>query len=619
MSRKLMSGNEAIAFGALAAGVKIVSGYPGTPSTEVITSLLKMELPGTSVEWSTNEKVAFEIAAGGALMGYRTMCTMKMSGLNVAYDSLIGIAYSGCKGALVIYVADDPGVSAGMCEQDTRGFAMISDMPMLEPSTLQETYDLTKYAFELSEKIQSPVFLRTVTSVCQSHGAVEIEERKQPPEGLPLPEKDIAKYTKAGAAICMKQHRDLIARLAQSNEEIEKAGFNRIRYGEKGGAGIISVGVVNNYVTEAMELLSQNGIDLSGVSWLSLNNTFPYPDNKLKEMLGNCQKLLVAEELEPYLENRLYIEAYKMDAGVEIYGKNDGTYSRIGYYDVSHLIEGICRLLGTGIPDVLKKRDISPEKLCAARPITVCSGCPHRGVYISVNQALKNLKLKKEEVMVTGDIGCTILGISPPFNTLWTEVSMGASIPLAQGFSYGGTKNPVIATIGDSTFFHAGIPGLINAVQHNINMTVVIMDNGWTAMTGMQVNPGTSETSQKTGWRQIDLLEVVKGLGIDSLEVTDPYDIEDTTAKIEKAMNTEGVSVVLARRECAIQAARRKVKNKPVVVRSEKCTLCKQCINITGCPAISLEEGKIVIDASQCNGCGICARICKFNAIEREC
>ena len=619
MTKKLISGNEAIAFGALAAGAKVISGYPGTPSTEVIQTLLKMDgLDGTKVEWSVNEKVAFEVAAGAALMGQRAMCTMKMSGLNVAYDSLIGIAYSGCTGGLVIYVADDPGVSAGMCEQDTRGFALISDIPMLEPGTIQESYDLAKYAFELSEKIGSPVFLRSVTSVSQSHGACEVGERVVPPESKPLPERDTSKYTKAGAAICMAQHKRLIDSLAKSNEIIEADNLNKIKLGAKNGVGLITVGVVNSYVNEAFDKVKDFGIDVDNVSVLKLINTLPFPIEKLTAMLENCSTLIIAEELEPHIENKVYQLAYTLGLKVKIIGKNDKTFSRIGYYDVSKIIKGLFKAFEKEIPAALAPKEVTSDKLCAARPINVCAGCPHRGTYMSINKAISNLKFKKNEVMVTGDIGCTILGVSPPFNTLWTEVAMGASIPLAQGFVYGGTKTPVIATIGDSTFFHAGIPGLINAIQHGINLTVIIMDNGWTSMTGMQVNPGTTIECQKPGWRQLDLKKVVEGIGVDELRVVDPYNLEETTDAIEASMKHEGVSVVLARRQCAIQAARRKMFYEKPKFNADKCINCKQCIKLTGCPAIEIKNGKVEIDYTQCNGCGICTQVCKFGAIEKE-
>lgn len=616
--KKTISGNEAIAYGALAAGVRVVSGYPGTPSTEVIQSMLKMDLPGTDVEWSTNEKVAFEVAAGAAHIGHRALCTMKMSGLNVCYDSLIGIAYSGCKGGLVVYVADDPGVTAGMCEQDTRGFAAMSDMPMLEPGSVEEVYEMTKIAFDMSEEIQGPVFLRLVTNNSQSHAVVDIEERVIPKESQPLPVRDTAKYTKAGAAICMTQHQDLINRLDKAEKFLAKKELNRLSLGEKGGVGVISVGIVNGYRQEAFAALEAAGVDLSGISTLELIASIPYAKDKIAAMIDNCDTILVCEELEAYVEKYVYVTAYKMGKKIQIIGKEDGTYRRIGEYDAEIVEKGICKALEIEMPENLVRPEVTSEELCTKRPIGFCAGCPHRGTYMGVEAGLKKAGYKKEEVFITGDIGCTILGCNAPFNILWTELAMGASIPLAQGMIYGKLEAPVIATIGDSTFFHAGLPGLVNAVQHNMNITVIILDNGWTAMTGMQVNPGTIQEYQQGEWKQLDIERVVKGLGVDQLYVVDPYKYQTVADAVADSLTKKGVKVILSRRECAIQAARRKVKYSPVVFDSEKCKNCKKCINQTGCSAISYKDGKISIDKSTCNNCGLCTQVCPFDALVKE-
>lgn len=620
MTKKMVLANEAVALAALRAGVKVVTGYPGTPSSEVIVDLLKMkDLEGTKVEWSTNEKVAFEVAAAAAWAGQRAMCTMKMSGLNVAYDSVIGIAYSGCNGGLVLYVTDDPGVTTGMAEQDSRGFALMSDMPMLEPGSVEESYDLIKFAFELSEAIQSPVFVRSVTNVAQSHGVVDAEERILPSGVKPLHEKNISKYTKAGAAIAMAQHRLLINSLAKAGQIIEEQGWNKLRLAqEKGGLGIISVGVVNGFVEEGLEIAKKFGCVPEKISTLKLINTVPFPANEVGTVLDHCEAVLVLEELEPHLERAVYLEAYKKGVEVKIVGKEDGTLSRIGSYDAIDVVKGLFSAMGMPMPEKLRADFSKAEKKAAARPITTCAGCPHRGTYMAINQAIKNLKLKKDEVMVTGDVGCTILGINAPFDTLWTEVAMGASIPMAQGYVYSGIETPVIATIGDSTFFHGGIPGLINAIQHGINLTAIIMDNGWTAMTGMQVNPGTNIDFQQPGYQQLDLAKVVSGLGIEQLFIVDPYDLAMTTRAIQEAMKLPGVKAVMPRRECAMQANRRKIKYSNITVDEEKCNTCKLCINITGCPAITLGKESIVIDPAQCNGCGLCAQVCKRSAIVRE-
>lgn len=614
--KKMVSGNEALAYGAVSAGVKVVSGYPGTPSTEAIATLLKMDLPDTNVEWSVNEKVGFEVAAGAALAGQRALFTTKMSGLNVCYDSLIGIAYSGCNAGLVVYVADDPGVTAGMCEQDTRGFAVMSDMPMLEPCSVQEIYDMTQTAFDMSEAIGGPVFIRLVTNNSQSHAVIDINERKIPVEGVPLPKRDPDKFTKAGAAICMTQHQDLIDRLALAEKYIAKKEMNVLKLAKAGGVGLISVGIVNGYANEALEALANEGIDVSEITVLELVATIPYAIEKIDKVLDYCETIVVCEELEPHLEKYIYMQAYKKGVKRVIIGKEDGTYKRIGEYNSAIVAEGVCKALGKDLPEVLKEPLLdTPEKHCAARPIGFCAGCPHRGTYMGMEMGLKKLGYKKDDIMITGDIGCTILGTMPPFDILWTELAMGASIPLAQGVIYSNVPTPVVATIGDSTFFHGGIPGLVNALQHNIDITIVILDNGWTAMTGMQVNPGTEQEYQLENWKQLDIEQVAKGLGVTQLYVVDAYECNDVSDAFADALNKKGVKVILSRKECAIQAARKKVKYSPITLVEDKCTKCKKCINVTGCPAISLGKDSIVIDKGQCNDCGLCTKVCPFDAL----
>lgn len=612
--KKIVSGNEALAYGALHAGVKVVSGYPGTPSSEVIGSMLEMDLPGTSVEWATNEKVGFEVAAGASYVGHRALTTMKMSGLNVCYDSLIGIAYSGCIGGLVVYVADDPGVSAGMCEQDSRGFALMSDMPILEPCSLQEIYDMTVYAFELSEKIGGPVFLRLVTNNSQSHGVIDMQDRTMPKDSAPMPSYDPAKYTKAGAVICMEQHQALHDRLKAAEKYIDEAGLNKINLTDKqSGLGIISVGIANGYVSEALGRLEAAGVKTDDISRLSLVATLPYAKDKTLAMLKHCSKILIVEELEGYVEKYCFLEAYKNKLDVQFFGKEDGTFRRIGQYEALLIENGIRKALG--LEPVVSSIKEAPERLAAARPIGFCAGCPHRGTYMGIEKGLKASGLNKMDAFITGDIGCTILGSCPPFDMLWTELSMGASIPLAQGVTYSNIPAPVFATLGDSTFFHAGIPGLVNALQHNINMTVVILDNGWTAMTGMQVNPGTDQSFQKGRWHQLDIEAVIRGLGVKNFWVVDAYDVDAVANATGEALKTDGLKVILTRRECAIQAARHNSCSVPLIVTADKCIGCKKCIVDTGCPALTLESKKVTIEASQCNGCALCATVCPTKAI----
>lgn len=625
MKTRLLTGNEALALGALRAGVKVVTGYPGTPSSGALDSLLNLNLNLRHIEWSTNEKVAFEIAAGAAWAGQRAVCTMKMSGLNVASDAAFSIAHSGVNGGLVIYVADDPGAHAGMVEQDSRGYARMMDLPMLEPTTVAEAYEIMPLAFDLSERAGSPVFVRSVTAIANSHAPVAVEEPVPPEDREPILERDITRYTKAGSAIALAQHRDVIARLAQAGEIIREMGLNDLRLSdEPGGLGVIASGVVASYLEEGFEIASERNpvFQKNRVSVLRVVATNPFPAEEARSLLRHCDPVVVLEELEPHLERSLYVEARRVGFEGRVIGKLDGTFSCVGEYGVAHVVRGIAEALDleeAGETGFLEKNPVyeEAEDLAAARPITVCAGCPHRGTFMAINQALRNLRLNRDEVMVTGDIGCTILGMNPPFETVWNEVAMGASVSLAQGYVYSGLETPVIATIGDSTFFHAGMPGLINAVQHQVDLTLIVMDNGWTAMTGMQTNPGTDEAFQSTGNRRVDLAELIPAMGVEHFFVIDPFDVDDATAAIQEALELPGVKVVLARQECAIQAQRRGLEAGKVKVIPGKCNLCKLCIIRTGCPTISLDEESIVIDQALCYGCGLCAQVCTFDAIER--
>jgi indolepyruvate ferredoxin oxidoreductase alpha subunit len=675
MEIKLVTGNEAIALGALRAGVKVVTGYPGTPSSGALGRLVEMNLDeDRHIEWSTNEKVAFEIAAGAAWAGQRAMCTMKMSGLNVASDAVFSIAHSGVNGGLVIYVADDPGAHAGMVEQDSRGYARMMDLPMLEPTTVAEAYEIMPLAFDLSERIGSPVFVRSVTAIANSHAPVEIEAPVPPQDREPILERDITKYTKAGSTIAQAQHRDVIARLANAGEVIREMGLNDLQMASVGVAGrhtdptalagmetrptaaggtetrptaagdtetrptaaggmetrptaaggmetraalgVVASGVVASYLEEGFEIAADFGFERSMASVLRVRTTNPFPAKEVRELLKYCAAILVLEDLEPYVEKDVIIEARRVGFDGQIVGKLDGAFARVGEYGVAHVVRGIAKALGLTIPEE-RLHGEDAEDLAAARPITVCAGCPHRGTFIAINQAVRNLRLKRDQVMVTGDIGCTILGMNPPFETVWNEVAMGSSISLAQGYVYSGLETPVIATMGDSTFFHAGLPGLINAVQHQADVTLIVMDNGWTAMTGMQTNPGTDETFQPPGNRRIDLAELIPAMGVEHFFTIDPFDLDQATAAIQSALTLPGVKVVLARQECAIQAQRRGLRAGTVQVDSEACTLCKRCVVVTGCPAISLGEEAIVVDSSLCYGCSLCAQVCTFDAIER--
>jgi len=615
LARKLLTGNEALALGALHAGVRVATGYPGTPSTGALEYLLKVAPPDVHVEWSVNEKVALEIAAGAAWAGQRALCTMKMSGLNVASDSLYSVAYSGVVGGLVIYVADDPGVSAGMCEQDSRGFALLADLPILDPPSVPDAYRLTHLAFDLSEAVGTPVLVRLTTAIAHSSAPVEVGDPLPVAPREPQLLRDIARFTKAGAAVCMQQHRDLIARLERAGEWIRQAGLNPLTLGRHGGLGIVAGGVPISYLDEGLQALASYGLDPETVSVLRVLVPNPFPDQEVRALLAHVGTLVVLEELEPHLERSVYVEAHRTGFAGPIVGKLDGTLPRVGEYDIRHVVQGVARALGLTLPADLFAADEGPERLAAPRPITVCPGCPHRGAFMALQRAIRRSGYRRDQVMVTGDIGCTILGMNPPFEVVWNEVAMGASIGLAQGYVHAGVQTPVVATIGDSTFFHAGIPALVNAVQYGVPLTVVVMDNGWTAMTGMQFNPGTDEAFQPSGNRRVDLARLIPALGVDHFFEVDPFDLDGTTAVLQRALRLPGVKVVLARQECAIQAQRRGLRAGEVQVVPETCNLCRVCILQTGCPAIEMGTGAIRIDPALCYGCGLCAQVCQRGAI----
>lgn len=568
--KKLMLGNAAIARGAYEAGVRVVSAYPGTPSTEVSECIAAYD--EVYAEWAPNEKVAFEVAVGASFAGARSMVCMKHVGVNVAADPMFTAAYTGVNGGLVILAADDPGMHSSQNEQDTRFYARSAHIPMLEPSDSQEAKEFTKLAFELSEKYDTPVFLRTTTRLAHSQSLVEEEDRVEVP--LRPYVKDVAKYTMMPSSAI---GRHVVVEARENRLAADVNGFDIIRE-EMGDTslGIVCSGVVYEYVKEA----------LPQASVLKLGMVYPLAIDRVRAFAAKVKRLVVVEELEPFFENQLKAN------GIACEGKN--LFSKQGELSVAIIRE---KLLGEKLN--VEKQDLP------VRPPVMCAGCPHRGVFY----VLSKLKLT-----VSADIGCYTLGAQPPLCAVDTVVCMGASVGIAHGFekAIGREQSKhTVAVIGDSTFIHSGITGLINAVYNKSNITLIILDNSTTGMTGHQQHPATGLTLKQEPAKILDIVALCKTVGCDSVRVVDSYDLAAVEKAVKEEVASDGVSVIVAKRPCALLD-----KNYPDPCTISDCRKCGMCFKL-GCPAIEKQEdGSARINASLCVGCGLCEKVCKFGAIK---
>lgn len=566
--KKLMLTNHAIARGAYEAGVKVVSSYPGTPSTEITEECSKYREMHS--EWAPNEKVALEVAIGASTAGARSMSCMKHVGLNVAADPLFTSAYTGVNAGLVICVADDPAMHSSQNEQDSRYYALSAHVPMLEPSDSQEAKDFVKLGFDLSEKYDTPIILRLTTRIAHSQSEVEFEERKE--VFFPY-KKDIPKFVMvpAGARV---RHLKVEEREKQLAKDVNVFEINKIEYNSK-KTGIICAGSVYQYVKEATD-----------ASVLKLGMVYPLPYDLIREFASNVEDLIVIEELEPFIENALKAQGIKC-GGKEITGLQ-------GELSVSALRE---RLLGIKAPNA--------DNSVPMRPPVMCAGCPHRGVFYT---------LSKNKCTVTGDIGCYTLGAVAPLSAIDTCICMGASVSMAHGFNMAieGEKGKVVGVIGDSTFIHSGITGLINSVYNKGTSTVMILDNSITGMTGHQDNPSTGKDIYGQLTYKLDLEMLVKACGVKSVRVVDAYDLAEVDKVLKEEIAKDEVSVIIARRPCILLPNMKKTPYK-----IEDCKYCKMCLKI-GCPAIENLGTEVRINPELCTGCGVCVQLCKFNAIKKE-
>ena len=576
--KKLLLGNEAVARGLYEGGCRVASSYPGTPSTEV-TECISTYNEITS-EWAPNEKVAMEVAFGAAVAGARSFCAMKHVGLNVAADPLFTSSYTGVNAGLVVVVADDPGMHSSQNEQDSRHYAQASKIMMLEPSDSDECLRFSKMAFELSEKFDTPVLLRLTTRVSHSRSLAEVSDRVD--NGLKPYEKNAPKYVMVPANAKVKHvavEKRISDQIAYCEAEAVENGLNSVEYNDN-KIGVITAGICYEYAKEALG---------DKASYLKLGCVYPLPEKLIKNFCAECETVYVLEELDDY------IETHCRKIGVDVKGKSE--FTLLGEYS-----QGLIRKVILGEEAKSLKADVD----IPARPPVLCAGCPHRGLFYA---------LKKLNVTVSGDIGCYTLGASKPLGMIDTVLCMGGSVSGLHGRNLADPEhaNKSVAVIGDSTFIHSGVTGLIDIAYNNSNSVTIILDNSITGMTGHQQNPTTGFNIKGEPAAAVSLEKLCEAVGINNVFVVDPYNLDESYTTIKKALDLNAPAVVISRRPCALLKT---VKhNPPLKVNKDKCKSCKMCMKI-GCPAISMKDGKAEIDFTQCLGCNVCSQLCKFGAIE---
>lgn len=609
----LLLGNEAITRGALEAGVDVATTYPGTPSSEIADTFsiiakylnTKGEKIPFYFEYSTNEKVALEIAAAASFSGLRTLTCMKHVGLNVASDTFMTYLYVGCKGGHIIVSADDPYCHSSQNEQDNRYFALFASCPMLEPTTPEEAKEMTRIGFEISEELGLPLLLRTTTRLNHMRGPVTLN-KSQKPRGKGHFEKDIMLVTVPVTA--RAKHPVLLKKLEKAEKISEKSHFNEvINIGKSGNIGIVTSGVSFNYVKEAVEDLKLD------VKILKLGMTHPLPRKMCEEFIKSCKEIIVVEELEPILENQFKEMAYDIGSDVRLYGKSTGHFSRLYEYNPDIVTNVLSKVFKVKNP--FSKHILSKTKL-PSRPPVLCPGCPHRATYYAAKKA------SPRGTIYPTDIGCYTLGKAPPLEMADLLLCMGSSVGTACGLAVA-TDQKIISFIGDSTFFHSGIPAIIDAVHHNHNCVIAVLDNRTTAMTGHQPHPGTEYDGMGQPAKLIKIEDVVKGLGVKHVEVADPNDIKKTTEAFKRAVEFRGPSVVVSKSPCILLENRSRLEageKIPVYsIDQKKCRQCNLCISQFGCPAFYFaEDNGVYIDEQQCTGCGNCVQICPFDAIHKK-
>lgn len=601
MHKEFLMGNAAIALGAVASGVNVVAGYPGTPSTEVLETIAKHRPDDVYVEWSVNEKAAMELAAGASYSGARTLVTMKQVGLNVASDPLMSLEYIGVKGGMVILVADDPGPISSQTEQDTRHFAAFSKLPCFDPSSAQEAYEMIQEAYEYSEKYNTPVFLRPTTRVCHGYASVSVKDSEEytvhTPKGFVKDSKRWVIFPR----LSYQNHQKIEARNVELADIFSSYEKNTIYPAcdtfADSRKGIVSGGISFTY---AMETLIETGM----VRHLKISTPHPFPEKLAAQFLDGLDEVLCLEELDPVIERELTYICGKYHLPVKILGKLTHNTANAGEYTRDSVDTYIRTFLDLPVKEQPKLTDVPPLPV---RPPVLCAGCPHRASFYAVKKAMQGRK-----TIFCGDIGCYTLGNASPLDMVDTCLCMGAGLNIAQGVEKIEPDTACFAFVGDSTFFASAITGVVNAVYNQANMTLVVLDNSTTAMTGHQPHPGTGRTVMGEIVQKINIEQVLRGIGVQDVETVNPLDHEAAVSCVKELADKPGVKAIIFKSSCIAVTK----PGTPMHVDISSCIHCKKCIRELGCPAIITEDGNVSIDSSMCTGCGLCSQICPVHAIK---
>lgn len=592
MRKEYVMGNGAIALGALAAGVNVVSGYPGTPSSEIIETVSKYAGEGVHVEWSVNEKAALEVAASASYSGARTLVTMKQVGLNVASDPLMSLAYVGVEGGMVVVSADDPGPISSQTEQDTRMFSEFARVPVFDPSSPEEAYEMIQDAYACSEKYHTPVIFRPTTRVCHAYASIEVKEKTEPKKYGGF-HKDTKRWV-IFPRLSYLNHAMIEKRNPQIGEDFSDYGKNTLT-----GTGkklVITSGISYAYVKEYLKGYPE-------VKLCRIATPYPFPERFVLRCLEGVDEAICVEELSPYLESAVLKLVGAKGLSVKVYGKLTGHIAPSGENSVEASAEALSEFLGTPEKETGYSLPDMPE--LPLRPPVLCAGCPHRASFYAVKKAMEGKK-----AYFCGDIGCYTLGNAMPLDMVDTCLCMGAGITMAQGFHWTDPEGVCFAFVGDSTFFASGMTGVVNAVYNNADMVLCILDNSTTAMTGHQPHPGTGRNLMGSIVDKVDIAKILDGMGVKKILRVDPLDHRAAVAAVKECAELSGVKAVIFQSPCiaVTKPARR-------MTVGDGCIQCKKCIRETGCPALVIREQKVAIDAGLCTGCGLCGQVCPVSAI----